>query len=1007
MFMRHLILISVLAASCSTPAETIRTDTTLPSDTADAAGDPDGPRWDAVPMDLSGDLSPEVGAEDLIAFDEASPCDPGTGCFGDPCEAGADCLSGYCVLHMGEQVCSDLCVEECPAGFACKQVAQAEPDVVFICASLYPSLCLPCASDAQCSDVAGPGSSCINYGPGGHFCGAVCASEADCPGGTVCDQVATVDGLLTAQCVHESGACPCTAHAVDIGATALCLAENEHGTCAGERTCTEAGLSPCDAATPAAEICNGLDDDCDGAIDDVGCDDGNACTDDLCDGAGGCVHTAATGGECLDGNACTIGDHCEAGACVGSPLSCDDGNGCTQDSCDPDLGCQYEYTTDPCDDGDPCSVGDSCLAGTCVGLPGACDCQEDQDCLDLVGGNLCLGQWYCSKAQAPFLCVGVPGSAVTCPEPDGVDQHCFDWICQPDTGECAEIPVNGGGPCADGDACTAGDLCNGGACVPGPAANCNDGNPCTDDACSPSSGCVSVINAAPCDDGDACTVGDACSQGTCVPGQPLSCDDGNPCTADGCVEGLGCQYTATEGACDDGNDCTTGDHCAGGWCVPLGVVDCDDGNPCTDDSCDLDGGCVHALNNAPCDDGDLCTVGDVCSLGTCLGGQALVCDDGNPCTADSCVNGIGCQFAPAAGSCDDGNACTTGDHCAAGWCVPDAMLVCDDANPCTDDSCDLATGCLTEDNTAPCDDGDACTDGDVCAQGACQPGGGPNCDDGNPCTDDSCDPAIGCVNVPNTASCDDGDACTLVDVCADGSCVGTGAPVCDDGLVCTEDSCEPATGCVYVDIVPCCGNGDPEPGEGCDDGNNVDGDGCSAVCTEELGNCSNGSTVDCNPAGTTLIPSSAFVDPNPPDGWVQCGGFLNTGGDDVSNTFLNNCLNTNRLRVKAWNGGVLEEDVYSTTMSVGGSWPNWNYLGGSMTKVTFTYWTGNTTFFTTQNGNDACSTSCCNAAPGGTMTLGTGNGTTALIAPGNTDGLEWRVNCGGQALVGRKIAIYR
>ncbi|MFH1530554.1 MAG: hypothetical protein ABIK09_07455 [Pseudomonadota bacterium] len=952
MSLRILILLSLLVTACSPPADPVATDTAG----ADGAGEPDTVRWETVPSDLPGDLSPDALVEDLAVFDEASPCEPGTGCFGDSCDTGADCLSGYCVLHMGERICSDLCVEECPAGFECRQVAQAEPDVVFICASRYPALCLPCATDAECSDLAGPGSSCIDYGPGGHFCGVVCAAEADCPGGTVCDQVATVEGLLTAQCVHEAGACPCTAYAVATGAAALCSNENEHGTCSGMRTCTGEGLTPCDAATPGEELCNGQDDDCDGATDEVDCDDGNACTADLCEGAGGCTHVAATGGECLDGDACTIGDHCEAGACVGSPLSCNDGNGCTVETCAPQLGCLYEYTTDPCNDGDPCSVGDTCLAGTCVGLPGACECQDDGDCLALVGGDLCVGQWYCSKARSPFQCLEIPNSAVVCPGPVGVDQHCYDQICQPDTGDCVEVPINGGGPCEDGDACTVPDICNVGACVSGPGANCNDGNPCTDDACNPASGCVSVLNSAPCDDGDACTVGDVCSQGACVPGQPMACDDGNPCTADACVAGLGCQYAAIDGACSDGNACTTGDHCAGGWCVPQGVIPCDDGNPCTDDSCTLGGGCVHAVNNAPCDDGDLCTLSDVCSLGSCLSGQPLACSDGNPCTADSCVNGIGCQYAPVGGGCDDANACTTGDHCVGGWCVPAGMLA---------------------------------------------------CDDGNPCTDDSCAPSSGCVNAPNVASCDDGDACTLVDTCAAGSCVGAGAPGCDDADACTQDTCDPGIGCINADIVPCCGNGDEEPGEECDDGNHTPGDGCSEVCDLEVGNCSNGSTVDCNPPGTTLIQSSRFVDPDPPNGWTQCAGFVNTGSDDVSNTFLNNCLNTNRLRVRAWNGGSLEEDVYSTNMSVGGSWPDWNYLGGSITKLSSTYWTGSTTYFTTGKGNDACSTSCCNAAPAGTMTLGTGNGSSVIVAPGNTNALEWRVSCGGQALSGRKIAFYR
>jgi hypothetical protein len=60
------------------------------------------------------------------------------------------------------------------------------------------------------------------------------------------------------------------------------------------------------------------------------------------------------------------------------------------------------------------------------------------------------------------------------------------------------------------------------------------------------------------------------------------------------------------------------------------AADCDDGNPCTDDSCGPTG-CVHTNNTASCDDGNPCTVGDTCSGGSCLpgtspGGSATIFD---------------------------------------------------------------------------------------------------------------------------------------------------------------------------------------------------------------------------------------------------------------------------------------------------------------------------------------------------------------------------------------------
>ncbi|MCJ2555482.1 MAG: hypothetical protein LN410_04740, partial [Candidatus Thermoplasmatota archaeon] len=165
------------------------------------------------------------------------------------------------------------------------------------------------------------------------------------------------------------------------------------------------------------------------------------------------------------------------------------------------------------------------------------------------------------------------------------------------------------------------------------------------------------------------------------------------------------------------------------------------------------------------------------------------CDDGNVCTDDSCNPAAGCVNTGNIAPCDDGDACTTADTCSLGICVGGAAPDCDDANVCTDDSCDPGTGCVNTDNIAPCDDGDACTTADTCAVGVCVGGAAPNCDDGNVCTDDSCNPATGCVNANNIAPCDDGNACTTADTCSLGICVGGAAPNCDDVNVCTDDSC--------------------------------------------------------------------------------------------------------------------------------------------------------------------------------------------------------------------------
>jgi hypothetical protein len=57
---------------------------------------------------------------------------------------------------------------------------------------------------------------------------------------------------------------------------------------------------------------------------------------------------------------------------------------------------------------------------------------------------------------------------------------------------------------------------------------------------------------------------------------------------------------------------------------------------------------------------------------------------------------------------------------------PCANITCDDGNPCTNDSCLPAGDCQFLNNDAPCDDGSKCTNGDTCANGSCV-AGGPQC----------------------------------------------------------------------------------------------------------------------------------------------------------------------------------------------------------------------------------------------------------------------------------------
>src|SRR5882672_5458502 len=78
------------------------------------------------------------------------------------------------------------------------------------------------------------------------------------------------------------------------------------------------------------------------------------------------------------------------------------------------------------------------------------------------------------------------------------------------------------------------------------------------------------------------------------------------------------------------------------------------------------------------------------------------------------------------------------------------------------------------------------------------------CDDGNVCTTDTCNLLTGCVHTNNGNACSDGNACTTGDACAFGTCRPGTATNCNDNNPCTTDSCDPVTGCVHTNNSDTC-----------------------------------------------------------------------------------------------------------------------------------------------------------------------------------------------------------
>lgn len=789
------------------------------------------------------------------------------------CSGGEDNCGGSCVTPGTVEACAgcgDICAwgESCEAGVClCAGGARCDPLFQDCC----NGTCFAVESDVLHCGAIGTGQGCNNACLEGKPCtGGVCLCRTsdDCgPGQSCCDlnYCADVDsdvancGTCHRECgegeICTGGTCVCPAAGCDDGDACtedICSTGNrciyrtldgdDDGYCAPGCDDASTGFpgdcqnGDCDDGDPARhpghlELCDGLDNDCDGpTVDGSGeswygepCDgtDTDACDEGVLDCQGGrqvCTDTTGDNLEICDGtdNDCRPStpdglhdDACgrDPGRCCGTPAACR--TCCASDQCGfgetCDTGSDYMCH---CGSGAACNAVQDCCSGSCYNvLEDEAHCgpvDTGVGCIHACTGlNLCTdGRCECS---GPDDCAGVTPACC-----GGTPNFCVDTDSDP--AYC--------GGC--GNACRLGETCVGGICRCSPG-ECNDGYFCTSDICCTYSGCGDDLNR--CiyptrdEDGDgycheACTgVEDGCVDGDCDdnnpdihPGAQEVCngvnDDCDDTTQDNdalCPGAFCCGTPRSCHECCQGSDCGTGvwsctesrtcmcstEVCAGGFCR-------------TSEECCGQDDCGDGLADWTCNPSThLCSCAGLNCGTSCYGGANRCCDD-NSCAdpaAPHCdpEHLCGCPadyglLCPAPDYCVEHAECCSGAQCGAGgaWACTAHQCSCMAPNLlCPDQFCRTAGQC--------CDATDCGTGAWICAGHLC-----------------SCSGAQVCISSGASYCLAPGEDCCLDTDCLAGqTCVGH---------LCVGDPLK-------------CGNNEDDPDEACDDGNTMDGDQCNADCS--------------------------------------------------------------------------------------------------------------------------------------------------------------------------------
>ncbi|MBI5525340.1 MAG: PKD domain-containing protein [Deltaproteobacteria bacterium] len=440
--------------------------------------------------------------------------------------------------------------------------------------------------------------------------GACAVGTLACQGGAaVCVQ--TVNPT-TEVCDGIDNNCDGATDEGDPGGGKPCVVPGKKGMCAQGVTACENGAIICKQANePKEEECNGRDDNCDGEIDEGDPGGGGECDTGLL-------------GECRFGNL-----ECRGGKLVCRRLNLPSAEVCDgkDNNCDGKTDEADPATGKRCATGDPgiCAEGTmQCAAGamvcvalrdprveTCNYLDDDCDGVVDNGLQDLCGGCGPAVPEQCNGEDDD--CNGDADDGAVCPEPEKtcINGECV-VACQ--SGECP-----GGyvcrqnwcvGPC-NGVKCEGGKTCQAGSCVdPCAAKQCPKDEVCVGGGCVPDD-CYR----------HGCNWGKVCAAGECTE---------DPCALKTCAAGEFCAGGGCRGSCAS-VACPLDEICADGDCTsdPCALAECADGKTCSAGVC-VDDPCAAVR----CDVGRVCVAGK-CTDDPCL---AIVCPRGQKCKNGECVS---------------------------------------------------------------------------------------------------------------------------------------------------------------------------------------------------------------------------------------------------------------------------------------------------------------------------------------------------------------------------------